>query len=75
MTEPTPLAAEKRMNAPEDHARAVSQALAVKDIGRACAIVLDLHAADAADVISQVHEAARTKLIKGCGTRWTPMFW
>jgi magnesium transporter len=65
MTEPTPLAAEKRMNAPEDHARAVSQALAVKDIGRACAIVLDLHAADAADVISQVHEAARTKLIEG----------
>ena len=59
---PTP-AAEK--SAPEDHARAVSEALAVGEVERACAIVRGLHAADAADVISLVHGANRWQLIEG----------
>jgi magnesium transporter len=65
MTGPTSPAAEKRINAPEEHARGVSEALAAKEIERACTIVLGLHAADAADVISQVHGAARIQLIEG----------
>ena len=58
-------AAEK--SAPEDHARAVSEALAAGEVERACAIVRGLHAADAADVISLVHGVNRTRLIEGLG--------
>ena len=65
MIGPNPTAAENRMNAPENHARAVAEALASGEIDRACAIVLGLHAADAADVISQVHGSARSQLVEG----------
>ena len=50
---------------PEERARAVSEALSAGAIERACAMVRELHSADAADVICQVHGGGRALLIEG----------
>ncbi len=65
--EPTPFSAsaDESLSALEERARAVSEALGMGNVDRACALVQELHSADAADVIGQVHGADRALLIRG----------